>query len=236
MWNTAKLSWSDAAVIAFAVAAAMAAATWTAAGPPRVIVAAPPVAVAAPPARPAADDARPVIGIVPSSDPQITAALVAGATRALDESRAAGGPDLSLVVGAATAQWASVASEAARLACDEHVVALIAPPERALAHPAAQAATRCGVPLLSTCPAASVTAAGSRWVLSVVAVGGDAPTDAPAAKTAAYDAARVVVEAVRRAGLSRDAVLGAARDGTPVTVAAGDLRFDTLGRRVSVAK
>jgi len=233
MWNTAKLSWSDGLVVAFALAAAMAAATWTAARSPQSIAAAP-LFVAATPARVAGDVARPVIGIVPSSDPAITAALVAGATRALDESRAAGGPDLALVVGSATAQWASVASEAARLACDEHVVALIAPPERALAHPAAQAATRCGVPLLSTSPAASVTAAGSRWVHAVVATGDETAT--VDAKTAAYDAARVVADAVRRAGLSRGAVLAAARDGTAVTVAAGEIRFDALGRRISAAK
>jgi ABC-type branched-subunit amino acid transport system substrate-binding protein len=233
MWNTAKLSWSDGLVVAFAVAAAMAAATWTAARCPQSI-AVTPLSVAATPARVADDVARPVIGVVPSSDPAITAALVAGATRALDESRAAGGPDLTLVVGTATAQWASVASEAARLACDERVVAIIAPPERALAHPAAQAATRCGVPLLSTSPAASVTAAGSRWVLAVVATGDETTT--VDATTAGYDAARVVVDAVRRAGLSRGAVLATARNGTAVTAAAGEIRFDALGRRVSASK
>jgi ABC-type branched-subunit amino acid transport system substrate-binding protein len=180
---------------------------------------------------PAVEDARPAIGLLPSSDPQVTAALVAGATRALDESRAAGGPDLALVVGAPAAQWASVAAETVRLACDERVVALVAPPERSLAHPAAQAATRCGVPVVSTSPAASVAAAGSTWVV-VVAAPGDAETaDPAAARTAGYDAARVVVEAVRRAGLSREAVRAAARDGTPVTVSAGRIRFDRLGRR-----
>jgi ABC-type branched-subunit amino acid transport system substrate-binding protein len=176
-------------------------------------------------------EARPVIGVVPSSDPKVTAALVAGAKRALDEARAGGGPDLTLVVGAASSQWSSVAAEAARLACDERVVALVAPPERELAHPAAQAATRCGVPLVSTSAAASVTAAGSRYVFAVVTAG-DSPAD-PA--TAGYDAARVVVEAVRRGGLLRESVRAAAADGTPVAVAAGAIRFDPLGRRESAS-
>jgi len=160
------------------------------------------------------DDARPVVGLVPSSDASVTAALVEGARRAFYEARAAGGPDLALVVGGTSSNWASAASEAVRLACDERVVALIGPPDRSLAHPVAQAATRCRVPMLSTSRAASVAAAGSNQVISVV------PTDAsdvdlPAVArdgwvAAGYDAARVAVDAVRRVGLSRAAFVAAA--------------------------
>jgi hypothetical protein len=151
----------------------------------------------------------------------VTAALVEGATRAFDEVRAAGGPDLALVVGGTSTNWSSAASEAVRLACDERVVALIGPPERSLAHPVAQAATRCRVPMLSTSRAASVAAAGSKYVLSVV------PTDASdvdlptlprdAWIAAGRDAARAIVETVRRAGLSRAAFVAAAADATAVT-------------------
>ena len=188
-----------------------------------------------------ADDTRPVVGLVSSGDARVTAALVEGATRAFAESRAAGGPDLTLVVGSAGSQWGTVASETVRLACDEHVFAVIGPPERALAHPVAQAATRCRVPMLSTSHAASVTAAGSRWVLSVVALS-DAPdrdvADSPTAEwtAAGYDAGRVAVEAARRGGLSRDAFVGAVTGATAVTSAGSQLRFDRLGRRESAAK
>ena len=188
-----------------------------------------------------ADDTRPVVGLVPSGDTRVTAALVEGATRAFAESRAAGGPELTLVVGSAGSQWATVASETVRLACEEHVLAVIGPPERALAHPVAQAATRCRVPMLSTSHAASVTAAGSRWVLSVVGLS-DAPdrnvADSPTAEwtTAGYDAGRVAVEAARKGGLSRDAFVGAVTGATAVTSAGSQLRFDRLGRRESAAK
>jgi ABC-type branched-subunit amino acid transport system substrate-binding protein len=204
---------------------------------------------------------------VPSTDAAVTAALAEGAALALDEAQAAGGPDLALVVGSASSQWASVASEAVRLACEERVVALIAPPERALAHPVAQAATRCRVPVLSTSRAASVTAAGSRWVLSVIDSGamtippGDGglgpsaidPTSPGAARFAeafrahfgrapapwaaeGYDAARVVADAVRRGGLSREAFVASVSGETRVTGSTGLIRFERLGRRDSAAR
>lgn len=177
------------------------------------------------------------LGLVPSSDPAATAALVEGAKRALDEARAAGGPDLALVVGGTSGGWSSVASETVRLACEERVVAVIGPPERALAHPAAQAATRCGVPMVSTSSAASVTAAGSKYVVSVAATSAEETPVARADLVAAgYDAARVIVLAVRRGGLSRVAVLAAMTDGTSVTGSAGDLRFGRFGRREWASK
>jgi len=168
-------------------------------------------------------DALSRVGLVPSSDPQVTSALVEGATRAFDEARAAGGPDLALVVGGTSTNWSSAASEAVRLACDERVVALIGPPERSLAHPVAQAATRCRVPMLSTSRAASVTAAGSNQVISVVPTGAsdvDLPTLARDEWVAAgRDAARAAVEAVRRSGLLCAAFVAAATEATAVTKA-----------------
>jgi hypothetical protein len=160
---------------------------------------------------------------VPSSDPLVTAALVEGATRAFDEACAAGGPDLALVVGGTSSNWSSAASEAVRLACDERVVALIGPPDRSLAHPVAQAATRCRVPMLSTSRAASVAGAGSKYVTPVVPAGAsdvDLPTLPRDAWVAAgRDAALVALATVRRSGLSRAAFVAAAPDGTAVTKA-----------------
>jgi len=169
-------------------------------------------------------EARPVLGLVPSADPQVTAALVAGATRAFDEARAAGGPDLALVVGAASIGWASAASEAVRLACDERVVALVGPADRALAHPVAQAATRCLVPMFSTSRAPSVAAAGSKFVVPVVAAdaaASESPTASSADWTAVgYDAGRRAVAAARTGGLSRAAFLAAAQNATQVSESA----------------
>jgi ABC-type branched-subunit amino acid transport system substrate-binding protein len=218
-------------------------------------------------AAPPASDCASVVGLVPSSDPQVTRSLADGATLAFDEARAAGGPSIALVVGGAATQWGNAAAETVRLACETRVVAVIAPPDRSLAHPVAQAATRCRVPVLSTSRAPSVTAAGSRFVLSVVpllddsvravsdealvAPSLDARSPAAAAFVAAYrerrgvdpdawaaagfDAARVVVETVRRVGLSREAFVAGASDGTAVTGAATTFRFGRLGR-VELAK
>jgi len=210
---------------------------------------------------PESETVRPAVGLLPSLDPRVTEALVQGATLAFEESRAAGGPALDLVVGAASPnQWASVASETVRLAVEERVVALIAPPERSLAHPVAQAATRCRVPVVSTSRAPSVAAAGSRYVVAVVpedAATVDDRLSAPsfdagsafatvfaarfgrspdAWAAAGYDAARVVVEGVRRGGLAREAISVPAVSGTPVTGSGGPMRFDRLGRRESAGK
>lgn len=150
-----------------------------------------------------------MVGLVPSLDAAITRAIADGARRVFDDARDAGGPALTLVVGADAGRWAGAGEETVRLACDERVVALIGPPERSLAHPVAQAATRCRVPMLSTSPAASVAAAGSRWVIRVVPSDERATLTAAEAQAAGRDAASRVVETVRRAGLSREAFLAA---------------------------
>jgi ABC-type branched-subunit amino acid transport system substrate-binding protein len=155
------------------------------------------------------------VGLVPSEDPAITRAIADGARRVLDDARNAGGPALTLVVGAQAGRWAGAGAETVRLACDERVVALIGPPERTIAHPVAQAATRCRVPMLSTSPAASVTAAGSLWVRAVVPSGDRAALTLAEADAAGRDAASAVVAFVRRGGLSRDAFL--AEDVTAVS-------------------
>jgi ABC-type branched-subunit amino acid transport system substrate-binding protein len=159
------------------------------------------------------------VGLVPSEDAAITRAIADGARRAFDDARKAGGPALTLVVGADAGRWDGAGAETVRLACDERVVALIGPPERTLAHPAAQAATRCRVPLLSTSPAASVAAAGSRWVFAVVKADARVTLTAAEAEAAGRDAALAVLGAVRRGGLSRDAV--SAADVTAVSPGAG---------------
>jgi hypothetical protein len=211
MWNTASSSWISAAATVLVAALALAIGARSSSGDgngedsPRRHG-----GTEAESSSSLAFDVRPVVGLVPSEDPAITKAIADGARRVFDEARRDGGPELTLVVGAGAGKWDGAGAETVRFACDERVVALIGPPERTLAHPAAQAATRCRVPLFSTSPAASVGAAGSRWVFAVVTSDGRATLTAAEAEAAGRDAAHAVVGAVRRAGLSRDAFPAAA--------------------------
>jgi hypothetical protein len=150
-----------------------------------------------------AEGVRPVIGLVASEDASITAALAAGARRALDDARR-DGVDLELRVAEPESQWAAAAETAVTMALDEGAVAIIAPPERERAHAIAQMGTRARVPIVSTSPWATVMQAGSTWVTSVVEPQ-DAPNVAPSDdwESAGYDAAHAVVEVVRTHGLTR---------------------------------
>jgi len=202
-------------------------------------------------------DVAPLVGLVASDDPTVTAALADGVRLAFAEARAADGPALSLLVGEHETQWASGAASAVRMAVDQGAVAVIAPPERRRAHEIAQFGTRAGVPVVSTSPAASVTQAGSTWVVSVVratASSIDSPPTAPALdarasepfatrfrathgrppdgwNAAGYDAGRALVEAVRRHGLRRDGLTSALSAGEPFAGASGAVRIDATGAR-----
>ena len=143
----------------------------------------------------------PVVTLIPSDDETITRGLTDGIRLAFDESRAAGGPDLALHVAARATSWGSLAESAVREVIDADAVAFVAPPERRHAHLLAQLATRAKVPMLSTSPWRSVTAAGSTWVAAVVPTG-DPGRDAaplPPAFDAAAAASHEFVEAFRAA-------------------------------------
>lgn len=276
MWNTASPSWSSAllaAVLAAAAAFAISPRERPEAGGWRLEERQEQPTDARDPASAtyllprassllSASDVRPIVGLLPSQDAAVTREIADGATLALEQARDSGGPVLTLVVGSTPTQWASSSAEAVRLACEAHAVALIAPPERTLAHLVAQAVTRCSVPMISTCRAPSVTAAGSRWVASAVTLSDAALDDArlvppefdaasPAAaafgaafrrrfgrepvawSAAGFDAARIIVEAVRRAGMSRARFVAALLDATPITGADASMRFDRSLRRES---
>ncbi|RMH03331.1 MAG: hypothetical protein D6702_06410 [Planctomycetota bacterium] len=190
--------------------------------------------------------ATPAIGLVPAGDPEVTAALAAGARRALAEAAAEGGPALRLLVAPAPGPWSSTAAAAVELAGRPGVLALISPPEPAAAHAAAQAATRTGVPLLCTSPAASVYAAGSVWVRGVVPVDTGRSRDGSAARlvdppppppggweAAGFDAARAVLAALERGARRPREVLAELARG-PIPGCRGWFRFDRLGRRLAV--
>ncbi len=170
------------------------------------------------------DDVLPLIGLVPSDDDAVTEALAAGLRYAFDAARRAGGPDIELIVAGRPERWASEAAAAVEMALDRGALAIVTPPERARAHVLAQFGTKARVPVVSTCPEASVTQAGSIWVVSVVAPGAPpevTPEFARAFRTATGGAAtpwavagnaagRAAVAAIRRNGVRRDGFVAAA--------------------------
>ena len=105
---------------------------------------------------------RRVIGLVPSGDPAVTAALADGARHAL---ALAGRAAPRLEIAGTPGAWSSSSSAAVELACAPGTLALIAPPDRRIAHAVAQVATRVQLPVLTTSAATSVAATGSYWVL-----------------------------------------------------------------------
>jgi ABC-type branched-subunit amino acid transport system substrate-binding protein len=195
------------------------------------------------------------VGLVPAASEEVTRALADGARLALEQAQARGGPALELVVGRQAGgeanPWATATASIVELAEDRGALALITPPERATAHLMAQIGTRSHVPVISTSCAASVTATGSWWVVSVAAgcPPGDAgateplapafdpesPASAPfrtafrarfsrepgAWAAAGYNAAAVAAEAARRGGLSREQVVEVLREGFSVQGAEG---------------
>jgi ABC-type branched-subunit amino acid transport system substrate-binding protein len=169
---------------------------------------------------------------VASDDPAVTVALATGARRAFAEARAASGPALELLVGERESHWASAAAAAVRMAMDEGAVAVIAPPERRRAHEIAQFGTRAGVPVISTSSAASVTQAGSTWVVSVAESGAEGAARGDW-ESVGYDAGRAVVEAVRRNGLRRRGLTAALAGARPFAGADGPIAIAANGARRS---
>lgn len=130
-------------------------------------------------------DDRVVVGLVPSADAAVTRALADGARLALEEGRRSGGPWIELLVAAEEGRWAGAGPAAVALAFGADAVAVIAPPDRALAHPVSQVGTRTGVPVVATSTAASVTATGSATTWCVVPSSAD---DGSAASPPPFDA------------------------------------------------
>jgi len=200
----------------------------------------------APPA-PHADARRsePLVVLVPSDDPSITWALVAGLNAAFDDARLGIGPDLRLYVAPMPERWGSAAEIAVTDALDAGALAIVAPPERRNAHLLAQFATKAKVPMLSTSAAHSVGASGSTWVVEAVPTSdriGDGPPPVPRwggtdadlrAVTEAlrarlgrdpgpwervgYSVGRTALTAARISGLRREGFTAAARDAVAAT-------------------
>ncbi len=140
-------------------------------------------------------ESGPFVGLIPSDNVDVTAALTEGVTAALADARATGGPVLALRVAARDTHWGSAARSAIRLGASEGAVALITPPERRRAHEISQLGTRLGILVVSTSGAPSVTSTGSRWTIGVEAA---APDASPSAwRATGYEAGRRVLAELR---------------------------------------
>lgn len=203
-----------------------------------------------------------LVGLVPSQNPAITASLAAGARWALARTQRDGGPQLRLAIGRAGDHWGTLTPAIVELVEQRRVLALITPPERAIAHLVAQIGTRSQLPVVTTSSAASVTAAGSRWVVAAVETSADGtdlrapllqPSDRFAAEfraafhrldgsstvdgwtAAGHDAALLVWEALRGGAAEPRAIADDWLDGRLRCGATGPFRIEIGGRRVDLA-
>lgn len=196
-----------------------------------------------------------VVGLVPAESAEVTASLAAGARLAFEQARARGGPAVELVVGQSAGTWATASAAIVELAHRRRALALITPPDRATAHLMAQIGTRSQIPVIATSCAASVTATGSWWVVSVVEPCTAAAATPPRAPSlagaegfaaafrdrfgsepdgwalAGYDAAAVVGEAMRRGGGDRRRLAAVLGQAFAAPGAAGPIRFTERGAR-----
>ena len=95
-------------------------------------------------------------------------AALAGAEAARDDLARAGGPKVVVVPLALASPWAGAAGPIARLIFEERISVLIEAGDGALAHVAAQVATRSRVPLVTLSPETSITAIHDPWLLRIV--------------------------------------------------------------------
>ena len=105
--------------------------------------------------------------LAPPQEPEVIS-LEQGARLAIEEANQLPGPKSELVIRGRPGQWGTDGDEAAALALDESVGAMIAPPDGAASHQAMQVAGRTRIPVVSLCPDASITASGIPWVLRIV--------------------------------------------------------------------
>ena len=91
-----------------------------------------------------------------------------GVTLAMSEANRSGGPRIELVIRGRLGQWGTDGDEAAQMALDDEVDALIAPTGGAATHLILQVAGRTLIPVVSLCGDSSVTQAGIPWLARVV--------------------------------------------------------------------
>jgi ABC-type branched-subunit amino acid transport system substrate-binding protein len=109
----------------------------------------------------AADTNR--IGLLLPPNESNAASILAGAGKAIATLNAAGAEQFELIVRGRAGQWGDDGIEAGRLALDDEVMGIIAPPDGAASHLALQVAGRTQVPVVSLCSDHSVAGAGIPW-------------------------------------------------------------------------
>lgn len=108
------------------------------------------------------------IGFLLPPDEAAAPALRSAAEGAAREPPRADPLATELVVRGRTGQWGDDGSEAARLALDDHVQALITPPDGTATHLVLQVAGRTALPVVSLCPDSSVVGSGLPWMVQIV--------------------------------------------------------------------
>lgn len=122
-------------------------------------------------ARLLADEPAPApmaVGLLVSPEESETASLRQGATLGIEHANQTPGARTRLVVRGQPGQWGTEGDEAAVLALDEEVGAIIAPSTGTPSHQILQVAGRTRVPVASLCPDFSVTGTGIPWLLRIV--------------------------------------------------------------------
>jgi ABC-type branched-subunit amino acid transport system substrate-binding protein len=108
------------------------------------------------------------VGLLLPPDETEAFALQQGAGLAIEHANLAGSREHQLIVRGRTGQWGDDGVEAARMALDDAVQGLIAPPGGAPSHLTLQVSGRTAIPVVSLCGDASVTTAGVPWSVRIV--------------------------------------------------------------------
>jgi len=116
----------------------------------------------------ASDPAPLRIGLLLPPEEAEAASLRQGVALAAEHANQAPGPRVEVVVRGRPGQWGADGDEAARMALDDEVGGLIAPPGGAASHLTLQVAGRTAIPVVSLCPDSSVTQAGIPWMVRMV--------------------------------------------------------------------
>jgi ABC-type branched-subunit amino acid transport system substrate-binding protein len=109
-----------------------------------------------------------VIGLLVPPEEPAAASLRDGATLGVELANQSPGPRVRLVIRGRTGQWGADGVEAARMATDDSVLGLIAPPDGAATHLVLQVSGRTAVPVITLSADSSVSQTGVPWMARIV--------------------------------------------------------------------
>ena len=157
----------------------------------------------------AQDEGTLALGLLVASTDPCSECIERGVRLALEQAAAApGAARIALRVGRVESPWLSAADSARDLVLRQACVALIAPPDREVAHLAAQVATKLRVPVVALSADSTLTRARSPWIFRLV------PDDRAQI--------RALLEALEPPPARAAALVPEGRAGSPVRA---DLRF-----------